>query len=371
MKILALCGLIDKKLFSKIEPLMKLKCVEKIYVVRRHRIKGDKIQCFSPPGILSGNIFTTEIYRVIISFLLCLTSKTDVLIGFGLILHGIYADLLGKLFRKKVIQLVLGKNDLLLTYSGKKIRKKILMQFLKRADFIGVRGENFRQMLIEKGVDREKIFIPHNVFDFNELQPVDKPKEYDLIYVGWLSYYKRVDVLLEVIAKVKDRYKGHIKTALIGDGPLRNDLEKQVEQLGIEGNVQFLGQRNLKEINDYLNRSKIFVMASQGEGLPMAMIEAMSCSLPCVMFDDADIATVAKNGYNALVVELHDVDAFADAIIRLLSDEELYAQLAKNALRIREDYAYEYSLENVMRIWKEVLEKCSLRSPTTSSYGGV
>jgi len=89
----------------------------------------------------------------------------------------------------------------------------------------------------------------------------------------------------------------------------------------------------------------------------MAMIEAMACGLPCVISDVSDIPTVAIHDHNALLVPVGDVDGFADQILRLLTDHELYDRLSANALKIREERQYEYSLENTVNTWNVFLKK--------------
>jgi glycosyltransferase involved in cell wall biosynthesis len=67
------------------------------------------------------------------------------------------------------------------------------------ADYIGTRGTRSKAWLIEQGIKAEKIFINPNVFDFEEFKPITVKKEYDLVYVGLLKEYKRVDLLIDIV----------------------------------------------------------------------------------------------------------------------------------------------------------------------------
>ena len=87
----------------------------------------------------------------------------------------------------------------------------------------------------------------------------------------------------------------------------------------------------------------------------MAMIEAMSCGLPCIVPDDADITTLAKHEYNALVVPVGDTEGFANSISRLLTDQPLYDKLTQNARKIVTEKKEEYSLQNISVIWRQIL----------------
>jgi glycosyltransferase involved in cell wall biosynthesis len=99
----------------------------------------------------------------------------------------------------------------------------------------------------------------------------------------------------------------------------------------------------------------MFMMTSEADGLPMAMIEGLATGLPCVVPEDADITTVAKHDENALIVQVGDVDGFANAIFRLLDDPELYGRLSDGARQLRIDKAHEYSLAGISEVWDGVL----------------
>ncbi len=259
----------------------------------------------------------------------------------------------GLFLNKKTAQLLLG-TDLFWNIIRPK-HGNLWLTLLKKTDFIGVRGDNSRTYLMKSGIAAQKIFIPPNVFDFRKYSPKQKTPEYDLITIGSLVADKRMDILLKSVATVKSKIPD-IRLAIVGDGKLKDTLVSLADKLGITDNVCFLGTQS--NVADYLCKAKIFMLTSRTEGLPMAMIEALSCGLPVIVSNVGDIATVAKNRVNAILVEQPSPDAFAGAIAGLLTDKGLYSQLAQNALKIRVDYKYEYSLNNLTGIWGEVLDKC-------------
>ncbi len=357
MNILIACGLSNSKLHSKLAPLIASTRVDKIYIVRKERIAGDKIVCFCPPGFFKLNIVFTEAYRIFMLVYLCLMLKIDLLIGIYLFPHGVYTVILGKAFRKKSILMPLG-TDLFWNIADSRF-EKIWLWLLGLADFIGVRGDNSKAYLIKRGLvpqglAPQKIFIPPNVFDFDEFPAKKQAVKYQIITVGSLVADKRMDILLRAVAQVKQNIK-HIKVAVIGSGKLESRLKNLAGQLGLTDNVDFPGA--VSNVRDYLNASQVFVLTSRTEGLPMAMVEALSCGLPVVVAEVGDINTVAKNGINALLVSSFTPEAFARAIEKLLTDEQLYSRLAQNALTIRQDYKQEYSLENALKVWDGILDQ--------------
>ena len=356
MDVLVVAGMIDRKLFSKILPLMKSKTVTNIYLVRRDFVAGEKITCFSPSGCLQKNLVLAELYRVTAIVYVLLRYRPEVVIGIGLLLHGLYANILGTAFGKKKILLLMGKNDLALTYPHRKRLQRILLRVAFLADFLATRGTRSRKWLAEKGFAKEKVFIPHNVFDFGAFSPRSLIKKYDMIYVGLLSPYKRIDLLLGVVHKlVSEKHLGNARLAIVGDGKSRGKLERQCRQLKLSCHVDFLQPGDASYVCDLLNQSRVFVMTSQGEGLPMAMVEAMSCGLPVVIFDDADIGDVVRNGENGFLIRPGDLDGFAEAVSCLLMNPDLYEKIRVGALRIRAEYKQSYSLEGIRAVWERGL----------------
>jgi glycosyltransferase involved in cell wall biosynthesis len=189
-----------------------------------------------------------------------------------------------------------------------------------------------------------KFFFPTgvNALDFNHFRPSNEKKHYDLIYIGRLDQNKQVQKLIRATAKICTAYSD-FKVVLVGDGPERSNLEKLVLDLGLTKTVSFLGSRPYAEIPACLNDARIFMMASDFEGLPVALLEALSCGLPVVVPNVGDITDIALHGVNALVVDPPTVDGFAQALISLLKDPDLYQQLEGGALASREIFLNEYS----------------------------
>jgi len=121
--------------------------------------------------------------------------------------------------------------------------------------------------------------------------------------------------------------------------------------------VSFLGSQPYSEIPNLLNNARIFIMASEFEGLPAAMLEALCCGLPVLVPNVGDITDVAHNGENALIIDPPSVECFAEAILALLEDPVLYSHLANGALASRDKFLNEYSFDRSMEIWRSVLSK--------------
>jgi len=357
LHLICVSRLPDYKVTSKIRPLIVSDLVERIYLVRRTSYSAPKVVCYSPPSWMQKSVLLTELYRLLTILYLCATRDVHALIGFGLVLHGLYVAFAGRLFRKPYIQLILGKVEFTI-FEQLPYGHNLLDFAIRDANFIGVRGENTKAKLRQEGLPVERLFIPHNVFEFSDFQPTSLSKEFDIINVGRLESFRRIDILLQVIAKLREQ-REQLRVIIIGGGWTSDREMKRLQQLSrqldLEQIVQFAGTIDHDKVVEYLNRSRLFFMTSEGDGMPMAMIEAMACGLPCVVPDDADITTVAKHEHNSLVVSLGDIDGFVSAINRLLDDDVLYNKLSNRALQLRSEKALDYSLNAVQRIWEKVL----------------
>jgi len=349
LTIAVIAKLNDEKLISKLLPLAKNEHVKCIYLFRRTPLECEKTICISPPGIIKKCVVLSELYRILLINWFCIFRKVDVLMGIQFKMHGILAGVFGLLYRKTVIQNIIeSENKIYLS--------KLLPFFVKKADFIVTRGENTKNFLIKKGIASKRIFIVPNVFDFEKIPIISNAeKKYDLCYIGSLTASKRIDVLLRALHITKIKYKlTNITLAIVGTGHLEKDIRQLVKELNLQENVFFLA--SLENVYNILNVSKLFIMTSEFEGFPMAIIEALSCGLPCIVPDITNISTVVKHNYNGMLHQFNDTITIADNIHKLLTENNTYKIMSINAFEIR-NRKTEYSISNVMHIWDDVIQE--------------
>jgi len=350
MRVVVVGRMKNHQFRSKLAPLLALKGVDSLDLVRRFPLNQPGVSEHCPPRWMRRILPLAEAYRLATLFRLCLRkSRPDCLIGVHLYPHGIYVWLAGRLLRIKAIQLLVGK-DL-----HRAVGNRLLLRMVRDAQMVGVRGKNSARRLTAKGIPAERIFTPPNAFDVMPYTVPDaESKQFDLISVGEFIERKQHSLLLRAVQRLRSRYPG-IRLALVGDGALRKRLVKLSAALGIEDNVVFLGQVAPGDVPGYLGKARAFVMASKGEGLPMAMVEALAAGLPVVAPDVGDITTVARHGFNALVVQRRTPERFAEAIGGLLSDPDLYNRLREGAMQSREWFRVHYSLDAAAEVWAKAL----------------
>ena len=147
------------------------------------------------------------------------------------------------------------------------------------------------------------------------------------------------------------------KLVIYGDGELRDSLTEFIRKLNIEDKVELPGFVN--NINESISKASMFVLSSNVEGIPNALIEAMSLGLPCVSTRCAGGGAefLIEDGVNGLLAPVNDVNALAGAMERVLSDKEFANKLGNNAIKLREKFASEVIYGKWLNVIESVIKK--------------
>lgn len=175
------------------------------------------------------------------------------------------------------------------------------------------------------------------------------PGKHWLVAVGRLSEEKGFDKLIEAFAKIAPHYPDwHL--AILGEGPERASLENRVRQHGLQRRVELPGV--VRNLEDYLHASDIFVLTSRYEGFPNALCEAMACGRPVISFDcPVGPREIIVDGEDGLLVPAGDVSALAVALRRLIENPDEAARMADRAVTVVERFGE----EAVAARWEELL----------------
>lgn len=199
--------------------------------------------------------------------------------------------------------------------------------------------------------------IPNGVDVFRFQPNFDVPFEQRakvVVCVSKLRYEKGIDVLLHAWHIVHKQLlnQSDAKLVLIGDGPLQSQLERIVQELGIADSIEFVGLQN--DIPSQLHRGALAVLPSRWEGMPNALLEAMSCGLPCVATRVSGSEDIIQHGVNGLLVEPEDYQEMAQALLLLLCNPELTQKYGCSARATIETH---YSLEHITDNYVELYQK--------------
>jgi glycosyltransferase involved in cell wall biosynthesis len=184
-------------------------------------------------------------------------------------------------------------------------------------------------------------------------------------HVGRLVPVKAQDVLVSAASKVLESLPD-ARFVIIGGGPLHDQLARQIEEAGIQDKFFLLGWRT--DIPDVLAASDLFALTSLQEGMPLAILEAMSAGCPVVATEVGGIPEVVRDGITGLLVPPGDADALAEAILKILTDPERAKELAARGQRLVE---HEYSTQAWARRWEALYLRELGRVPQSLRGAGL
>jgi len=206
---------------------------------------------------------------------------------------------------------------------------------LRLADKVIVTTEELRSH-VSRLVPQSKVTLIPNGVDttlFHPSRARPERAEKIVVFVGRFTPQKNLFTLIDAIALIQDL---KVKLALVGDGELREDLEKYAVKRGIS--FEFKGVVPHEELPGVLNNADVFVLPSLIEGHPKVLLEAMSCGVPCVGTDVQGIRDIIQDGKNGLLCELTQ-ENLASKIALVLSDREFADGLGRKArMFIEEDF---------------------------------
>lgn len=157
-----------------------------------------------------------------------------------------------------------------------------------------------------------------------------------IVSMGRLTEQKGFPYLIEAFSQVRKVYPD-AKLIILGEGELLHALRKMASDLGLLNAVDFLGF--VKNPYPYITRATVFVLASLWEGFGMAIVEAMACKVPVVATRCAyGPEEIINDGVNGVLVPPRDSSALADAMLRLLGNDEMRVKLAERAALRALDY---------------------------------
>jgi glycosyltransferase involved in cell wall biosynthesis len=347
-RILVVGRLKDHKMKAKLLPLLAMEEIGEVALVRRTPLALDGVRSYCPPPLLRDVAPLAEMWRLLTVLWLCATRRPHFLVSFYLLPHALYAEAARRIFGTPTIPVTISEEDVKLGLS-----RRPFSAALRGAHAVGVRGAHSARLLEAHGIPAGRIFSPPNLYDPDAYAPDPKAiKDIDVLFVGNLVAVKRLDRLLQATALLGERRPG-LRVCLVGDGVLRRELEEQARRLGLAGRVRFEGARPFEEVVGWLRRARLLVMTSQMEGLPQAMIEAMSCGVPVVISATGDVTTLARHGENAWIVPEPTAEAFAAAIDALLGDAALYGRLVEGCLAMRERFRRDFGMEAAIAEWRK------------------
>lgn len=241
----------------------------------------------------------------------------------------------------------------------------------RSADRVCVVTQVLGEMLVEQGVERERIFVtPNGVhleqYEFArdarararvELLPAAPDDEVWLGFVGFYRDWHRLDLVLDALTKPA---LSRARLVLIGEGPAHATLLEQARRLGLESRVTFAGPRAHAAIPALLPAFDVaLVPAINPYASPLKLFEYMAAGLPSIAPDQPNLREVLEHDRNALLVTPADAPSLEAALERLVSDAGLRARLGARARSdvLERDLTWSGNARRVVAAAEELLEQ--------------
>jgi N-acetyl-alpha-D-glucosaminyl L-malate synthase BshA len=183
----------------------------------------------------------------------------------------------------------------------------------------------------------------------NEAKAID-PEEKVLLHASNFRPVKRVVDLVEIMRIIID-HNSKVRLVIAGDGPTRIEVERRIEALDLCHNVHLLGiKSNMKEI---MCSADVFVLNSTLEGMPLVLLEAMSCGLPVVTTPAGGIPELVRPRVDGIVTKGFEQEEYAKAILEILNDDDLRLKLANAGRKRVED---QFSADKIVPKYEKLFE---------------
>jgi len=223
-------------------------------------------------------------------------------------------------------------------------RKQLVHRLAERwlmggTDAVIASAESVRDFYMKQvGADADKVRVIYNAVDWSQLETTMSRDQMRAAFnipaaaplagiIARLTEQKAHRILFDAMAQRADLAALHL--LVIGDGELRNELQRRVAALGLDSRVHFAGAR--RDLGNVLAAIDVFVMPSLWEGLPLSLVLAMGAGLPAIATRVAGIPEVIEDGVSGLLVPPGDKDQLGAALARVIGDEGLRRRLGDAA----------------------------------------
>lgn len=209
------------------------------------------------------------------------------------------------------------------------------------ADAIVVQTENNKEYFKKYSNKTYVIPNPLNMDNFIGIA-LNETKQKKIVNVGRLKPQKNQELLIDAFNEIHKKYPEYT-LHIYGIGPYENELKDLVKLLNLSDSVIFEGQRD--DIFNDIKDSELFVLSSNYEGMPNALIEAMALGLPCISTDVSGARDMIENDINGIVVPINDKDRLVNSMFKVIENKEYASSLANNACKISESLKQDVILD--------------------------
>jgi glycosyltransferase involved in cell wall biosynthesis len=217
-------------------------------------------------------------------------------------------------------------------------------------------SRHIRRLSIAEGAKPANTFVLHNAVDNEIFNPdEDGPKDIDVLFIGRLVAEKGLGVLVEA-AK---RLSRETRISIVGDGPLRLDLERQARQ--VQAKIVFHGWIQNHLVPQYLRRAKLKVLPSLSDAFPGVVLEAMACGVPVIGSNTGGIPDMVEHGVNGWLLPPNDARGLATTIEAVLSNNRKRKAAGFAAYQTAQSFSVDQFSRKLVSLYEKIMESFDSR----------
>lgn len=246
--------------------------------------------------------------------------------------------------------------------------KRILFNraLIRRRDHVVAVGNAVRRALIDnEGIPQKRVEVIYNGIDATGFQDGTSLRaavrreiglangDFVMVQVARLDPLKDHCTALRTVNRLVEDLP-NIRLLLLGDGPQRELIERQIVESGLERHVKMLGMR--RDVGRILSAADLFLLTSISEGIPLTLIEAMAASLPTVSTCVGGVSEVVVDGSTGSLVSAGDDQALANAVLRLACDATLRQRMGSlGQKRVCDSFSEQQNHQAYCALYNEML----------------
>ena len=234
--------------------------------------------------------------------------------------------------------------------------KIAILDTINRCDKLIVLSESWKQYFISIGIESNKICVLNNIVSPPELKPIKRVDDkLHLLYMGEISKRKGAFDLLKAMCKEKEFFKDKLLLK-IGGNEVDGDIKRFIKDNGLDDFVSYEGWITGEYKKECLNWEDVYILPSYNEGLPIAILEAMSYSHPVISTPVGGIPEVVENKRNGILVEPGNYQEIADAIRYYIENRNEIKNQGENGYKIVKDFFPEKVFNDLKNIYESLLK---------------
>lgn len=256
--------------------------------------------------------------------------------------------------------------------------EQVYNKLFKEGDFFLSNCEYFRQRVINLGCDENKIFVLGSGIDcdrffFKPRFPASDGKT-RIATTGRLVEKKGIEYSIRAVAKLAQTHP-HIEYNIIGDGPLKTDLQNLIEQLNVSRQIKLVGWKNQQELIEILDKSHIFIATSitaqdGNQDAPVNTLkEAMAMGLPVIGTKHGGIPELIEDGISGFLVAERDVETLAEKIAYLCEHPQVWQPMGQaGRAYVERHYDTNKLNDQLVQFYQQLLDEQDLHLAINPSF---